>query len=176
MRYWPAVTTLFIHCLNLFIFFNIGLSSFELIWPIKPSLKQSTVFLTQRTKIQIPPIKSLTRPITIIQSRVPTSVSVGVSIAVKERHYHSNYCNGNIQLGWLTVQSFSLFSSCWYMMTCQQTWCWRRSWEFYILILKKQEINYVTGYTLFLGDLKANLHSDILPPTRSHLLQQSPTS
>ena len=41
------------------------------------------------------------------------------------------------------------------MVACMQTWCRRRSWEFYILICRQQrEIVNNTGYSLSTGDLK----------------------
>lgn len=52
------------------------------------------------------------------------------------------------------------------MVTCKQTWCWRRVWESYILY-GQQEVIWVTGqYLEHLCDLKAWLHSDMLPPKK----------
>ena len=56
------------------------------------------------------------------------------------------------------------------MAVWRQAWCWRSCWEFYILIQRQQqkvlchsECNSSTRH------LKTYFHSDILPPTRSHL-------
>jgi hypothetical protein len=58
------------------------------------------------------------------------------------------------------------------MVVPRQTWCWRRSWEFYILICRQQkETVYHTGHSLSIGDLKACPYSGILPPTKPHFLK-----
>ena len=56
------------------------------------------------------------------------------------------------------------------MALCRQTRCWR-SLEFYILIHRQQKKTVChTECSLCIGDLKAHLHSNTLPPTRPHLL------
>ena len=73
-------------------------------------------------------------------------------------------------MGSLQFQKFNA-SSIWQdMVTCRQTWYWRRSWGFYVLIYRNQEVKYITGHSLSIGDLKARPHSGTLPPTRPHLL------
>ena len=39
------------------------------------------------------------------------------------------------------------------MVACRQTWCPRRSCEFYILICRKQEAKHASGYSLSIGNL-----------------------
>ena len=56
------------------------------------------------------------------------------------------------------------------MAACRQTWCWGRSWEFYILIHRQQKRTvYHNGHNLNIWDLKVCLHSDTLPPTWARL-------
>ena len=51
----------------------------------------------------------------------------------------------------------------------RQTWYWRSSLEFYILI-RRQPRDHVTGDSLSAYNLKASLRGDTLPLTRPHLL------
>ena len=60
-----------------------------------------------------------------------------------------------------------------------QTWCGRsqefhtliwRSQEFYTLEQQRRKLIFHTGRSPSIGDLKAHLPSDTLPPTRPHLL------
>jgi len=45
--------------------------------------------------------------------------------------------------------------------------CWTQSGEFYLLVSRQQKETERAGHS---KDLKAQLHGDTLPPTRSHLL------
>ena len=57
------------------------------------------------------------------------------------------------------------------MAASRQIWCWRRSWEFYILMCRQQkELMCHSGCSLSMYNLKIHLHSKTPPPTRSHLL------
>ena len=59
----------------------------------------------------------------------------------------------------------------WNVAACRQTWRWKRSWEFYILIHRQQnETVWYIRHSFSIGDLKAHPHSDTLSPTRPHLL------
>jgi hypothetical protein len=57
----------------------------------------------------------------------------------------------------------------------RQTWCRRRSLEFYILIHRQQETVCHTEHSLSIGDLKAHPHNDTFLSTRLHLLHQGHT-
>lgn len=55
------------------------------------------------------------------------------------------------------------------MAACRQTWCWKRSWEFCILIwrLQNESVCHIRD-TLSIGDLRACPHSDTLPRRTKH--------
>lgn len=42
--------------------------------------------------------------------------------------------------------------------------------------MRQQEVNHETGSSLSIGELKAHLHIDTLPLTRTHLFQQATSS
>jgi hypothetical protein len=63
------------------------------------------------------------------------------------------------------------------MAASKQACCWRRRWEFNILILWQQkETVYHTECSLSKGDLKTCPHNDTLSSTKPHPLQQGHTS
>jgi hypothetical protein len=74
--------------------------------------------------------------------------------------------------GWLTVsEAQSIIIMVGNVAVCRQTWCCRRSWEFYILLRRRQkETVFHTRWSLSIGNFKAHPHSDTLPLTRSDFL------
>jgi hypothetical protein len=60
--------------------------------------------------------------------------------------------------------------------TTRQAWCYRKSWEFHILIWRQQkETECHTGHSLSNRRPQSLPHSDTLPPIELHLFQQSHT-
>jgi hypothetical protein len=78
---------------------------------------------------------------TFSQLKLFPGALVWVSIAVRRHHDHSNYFR-TFNWGWLTVSEVYLvrYHHGRRMVVCRQTGCWRRSWEFYMVtILRQQE-------------------------------------